>query len=90
MEEEKNITYKHSNSYKVPLREPKVITPEDIKRTYEEDPEVLLRVEHLEQFFQSGKYVNRAVNDVSFTIYAVAKKPTTTIIIPEINFYKII
>lgn len=68
MEEEKNITYKHSNSYKVPLREPKVITPEDIKRTYEEDPEVLLRVEHLEQFFQSGKYVNRAVNDVSFTI----------------------
>ena len=31
-----------------------------------------------------------SINDVSFTIYAVAKKPTTTIIIPEINFYKII
>lgn len=30
-----------------------------------------------------------SINNVSFTIYTV-KKPTTTIIIPEINFYKII
>ena len=33
------------------------------------DNKVLLKVEHLEQFFSSGKYVNKAVNDVSFEIY---------------------
>lgn len=33
------------------------------------DKKVLLKVDHLEQFFTSGKYVNRAVNDVSFEIY---------------------
>ena len=31
--------------------------------------EVLLKVEHLEQFFKFGKFVNRAVNDVNFEIY---------------------
>ena len=33
------------------------------------DNKLLLKVEHLEQFFSSGKYVNKAVNDVSFEIY---------------------
>lgn len=47
---------------------PKEIKPEDIKRTHEDDPNVLLRVENLEQFFVSGKYVNKAVNNISFEI----------------------
>ena len=34
-----------------------------------EERKPLLRVEHLEQFFRSGQYVNKAVNDVSFEIY---------------------
>ena len=33
-----------------------------------ENQEPLLRVEHLCQFFRSGSYENKAVNDVSFTI----------------------
>ncbi len=33
-----------------------------------EDPDVLLRVSHLKQYFRSGDYVNRAVDDVSFFI----------------------
>ena len=35
----------------------------------EQNKEVLLRVENLCQFFKSGKYVNKAVNNVSFDIY---------------------
>ena len=35
----------------------------------EQNREVLLRVENLCQFFKSGKYVNKAVNNVSFDIY---------------------
>ncbi len=34
-----------------------------------EEREVLLSVQHLEQFFKMGKNVNKAVNDVSFDIY---------------------
>ncbi len=35
----------------------------------EQNKEVLLRVENLCQYFKSGKYVNKAVNNVSFDIY---------------------
>ncbi len=35
----------------------------------EDSRKVLLKVEHLEQFFKSGRYVNKAVNDVSFEVY---------------------
>lgn len=31
--------------------------------------EVLLKVEHLEQFFRFGRFVNKAVNDINFEIY---------------------
>lgn len=68
METENKFEYRHSNSYRVPLREPRVFLPDEIKMVHEPEPDVLLRVDHLEQFFRSGKYVNRAVNDVSFTI----------------------
>ena len=34
-----------------------------------QNKEVLLRVENLCQFFKSGTYVNKAVNNVSFDIY---------------------
>ena len=34
-----------------------------------ENREVLLKVEHLEQFFKLGKRYNRAVNDVNFEVY---------------------
>ena len=34
----------------------------------EEDPDVLLRVEHLKQYFRSGPVVTKAVDDVSFFI----------------------
>lgn len=34
----------------------------------QEDPDVLLRVEHLKQYFRSGSYINKAVDDVSFFI----------------------
>ncbi len=34
-----------------------------------DDKKVLLKVEHLEQFFKLGKFVNRAVNDINFEIY---------------------
>ncbi len=34
----------------------------------EEDPDVLLRVNHLKQYFRSGNYINKAVDDVSFYI----------------------
>ena len=34
----------------------------------EEDPDVLLRVEHLKQYFRSGSAVTKAVDDVSFFI----------------------
>ena len=33
------------------------------------EKQVLLKVEHLEQFFRSGTYVNKAVNDVNFEVY---------------------
>ncbi len=33
------------------------------------EKQVLLKVEHLEQFFRSGSFVNRAVNDVNFEVY---------------------
>ena len=33
------------------------------------EKEVLLKVEHLEQFFKLGKRYNRAVNDVNFEVY---------------------
>lgn len=35
----------------------------------EDTRKVLLKVEHLEQFFKIGRYVNKAVNDVSFEVY---------------------
>ena len=34
----------------------------------EEDDDILLRAEHLKQYFRSGDYVNKAVDDVSFFI----------------------
>ena len=34
----------------------------------EEEDDVLLRVEHLKQYFRSGNYINKAVDDVSFYI----------------------
>ena len=34
-----------------------------------DNKEVLLKVEHLQQFFKLGKYENKAVNDVSFEVY---------------------
>ncbi len=34
----------------------------------EEDPDILLRVNHLKQYFRSGDYINKAVDDVSFYI----------------------
>ena len=34
----------------------------------EEDPDILLRVNHLKQYFRSGNYINKAVDDVSFYI----------------------
>ena len=36
--------------------------------TRQDDPDVLLRVDHLSQYFKSGDYVNKAVDDVSFYI----------------------
>jgi oligopeptide transport system ATP-binding protein len=33
-----------------------------------DDPDVLLRVDHLKQYFRSGSYINKAVDDVSFYI----------------------
>ena len=33
-----------------------------------DDPDVLLRVEHLKQYFRSGDYINKAVDDISFYI----------------------
>lgn len=38
------------------------------KATEEEDDDVLLRVEHLKQYFRSKNYVNKAVDDISFFI----------------------
>lgn len=35
----------------------------------EDSRKVLLKVEHLEQYFKMGRYVNKAVNDVSFEVY---------------------
>lgn len=63
-----NVKFKHSKEYYVPRRKPREFAPDEIKRTEEPNPNVLLRVEHLEQYFKSGKYVNKAVNDVSFEI----------------------
>ncbi len=34
----------------------------------EEEPDILLRVNHLKQYFRSGPYINKAVDDVSFYI----------------------
>ena len=34
----------------------------------EEDPDILLRVSHLKQYFRSGNFINKAVDDVSFYI----------------------
>ena len=34
----------------------------------QEDPDILLRVNHLKQYFRSGDYINKAVDDVSFYI----------------------
>ena len=34
----------------------------------EEDEDILLRVNHLKQYFRSGDYINKAVDDVSFYI----------------------
>ncbi|MFR4291865.1 MAG: ATP-binding cassette domain-containing protein [Christensenellales bacterium] len=34
----------------------------------EEESDVLLRVNHLKQYFRSGDYINKAVDDVSFYI----------------------
>lgn len=63
-----NFTYKHSKSYVVPRQEVRNFAPKELKIVKEANPEVLLRVDHLEQYFKSGKYVNKAVNDVSFEI----------------------
>ena len=39
------------------------------ERTHvQEDPDVLLRVNHLKQYFRSGDFVNKAVDDVSFYV----------------------
>ncbi len=38
------------------------------KAGIEEDPDILLRVNHLKQYFRSGTYINKAVDDVSFYI----------------------
>ncbi len=38
------------------------------KAGIQEDPDVLLRVSHLKQYFRSGDYVNKAVDDVSFYV----------------------
>ena len=38
------------------------------KAGIEEEPDVLLRVNHLKQYFRSGDYVNKAVDDVSFYV----------------------
>ena len=38
------------------------------KAGIEEEDGVLLRVEHLKQYFRSGDYINKAVDDVSFEI----------------------
>ena len=40
-----------------------------MNKTESENREVLLSVQHLEQFFKMGKYKLKAVNDVSFDIY---------------------
>ena len=34
----------------------------------EQDPDVLLSVSHLKQYFKSGSYINKAVDDVSFYV----------------------
>ena len=38
------------------------------KAGIEEQDDVLLRVEHLKQYFRSGTYINKAVDDISFFI----------------------
>ncbi len=38
------------------------------KAGIEEDDDVLLRVDHLKQYFRSGDFINKAVDDVSFYI----------------------
>jgi len=38
------------------------------RRKIENDPEVLLKVDHLKQYFRSGDFVNKAVDDVSFYV----------------------
>ncbi|MBQ4450897.1 MAG: ATP-binding cassette domain-containing protein [Clostridia bacterium] len=48
------------------------VTRETVRRLdkagIEEDNDVLLRVNHLKQYFRSGDYINKAVDDVSFYI----------------------
>ena len=38
------------------------------KKQHQDDEDVLLRVNHLKQYFKSGDYVNKAVDDVSFFV----------------------
>ena len=38
------------------------------RRKIENDPDVLLKVDHLKQYFRSGDFVNKAVDDVSFYV----------------------
>ena len=38
------------------------------KKHIQDDGDVLLRVNHLKQYFKSGEYVNKAVDDVSFFV----------------------
>jgi len=38
------------------------------RKQIQDDPDVLLRVNHLKQYFRSGDFVNKAVDDVSFYV----------------------
>ncbi len=66
--ENNKFAYKHSKDYYVPRRAPRAFSTDELKITEEPNDNVLLRVDHLQQFFRSGKYVNKAVNDISFEI----------------------
>ena len=46
----------------------RALVSRQLEETVEDDPDVLLRVEHLKQYFASGDYINKAVDDVSFYI----------------------
>ena len=53
----------------------KVIINRREYNTQQDDPDVLLRVNNLSQYFKSGEFVNKAVDDISFYIKRRGLRP---------------